>query len=39
MKGYMRISKNEFYSRGGLSNSKLFRRHTKRGWRYFLIIW
>lgn len=38
MKEHMRISKKEFYSRGGLTNSRLFRKQTKRGYSYFLII-
>lgn len=36
--GSRRISKVEFYARGGLSNPRLYRCRTIRGWRYFLVL-
>lgn len=32
----LRITKNDFYFRGGLSNPKLFRKQSKSGgWKYY----
>ncbi len=39
MKGHMRISKKEWQARGGCENPQLFRKHSKAGWRYYLIVW
>ena len=37
--GYYRITKKEFYARGGFKNSKLFRKADKNGrWLYYRII-
>lgn len=33
-KGCMRISKKEWYGRGGFANPHLFRRYKKRRWTY-----
>lgn len=30
--GYQQISKQEWYSRGGLENPKLFRKQSSKGW-------
>ena len=36
---YCRISKREWYDRGGLKNPNLWRRQRKgRGWEYFMTI-
>lgn len=35
--GYKKISKREFYDRGGFSNPKLFRKDNGKGWVYFMI--
>lgn len=34
----VRISKVEFYKKGGFSNSRLFRKQAGKGWRYFETI-
>lgn len=35
----MRISKDEFYRHGGLSNRNLYRKANKRGaWRYYRSV-
>lgn len=31
----MRITKKEFYGRGGFANSKLYRKHNGRHWVYY----
>jgi hypothetical protein len=35
MKAIIKINKREFYDLGGVQNSKIFRKQTSRGWKYF----
>lgn len=34
----MRVTKRTWYDKGGFKNSALFRRHTKRGWSYWIDV-
>lgn len=36
--GRLKLSKREWYARGGFENSRLYRKHNGRCWTYWLIV-